>query len=107
MLSPNKKLRITTVFVLVFPRQESGEKAFLSSPGPPSAAIDPLGAGVHTFPGRGGAIWKIYKPPIPREEKVPICNEINARPDLGRRFVAGWQSDAMVVRKEGLEGKFF
>ncbi|MHC4285109.1 MAG: hypothetical protein ACYSWZ_19395, partial [Planctomycetota bacterium] len=40
---------------------------------PAGGAIDPSGAVVHTFPGRGGATWRIYKPRTPREEKVPIA----------------------------------
>ncbi|MDH4240352.1 MAG: hypothetical protein OEW48_12390 [Phycisphaerae bacterium] len=47
-------------------------KAWFEGGPPASGAIDPLGAVIHSFPGRGGATWKIYKPPVPREEKVPI-----------------------------------
>ncbi len=38
-----------------------------------SGAIDPAGAHVHTFSGRGGATWKIYTPNAPKEMKLPIA----------------------------------
>ena len=42
--------------------------------GPPaSGRIDPKQSVVHTFPGRGGATWRIYKPSVSRDERVPIA----------------------------------
>jgi hypothetical protein len=42
--------------------------------GPPAGgAIDPRGAVVHSFPGRGRSTWRIYAPPVPREKKVSIA----------------------------------
>ncbi|MBI9017304.1 MAG: hypothetical protein JEZ07_08605 [Phycisphaerae bacterium] len=38
-----------------------------------SGVIDPSGASLHEFPGRGGATWKIYTPSVPRDEKVPLA----------------------------------
>ena len=28
---------------------------------------------MHTFPGRGGATWRIYTPDVPKEKKAPIA----------------------------------
>lgn len=41
--------------------------------GPPaSGVVDSSEAIVHTFPGRGGATWRIYTPSTPRNERVRI-----------------------------------
>lgn len=55
-------------------------KAWFDGGTPVSGAIDPLGAIVHTFPGRGGATWKIYTPQVPKEEKVPLTWSSFAQP---------------------------
>ena len=38
-----------------------------------SGAIDPQGACFHTFPGRGGATWRIYTNDVPKDKKVPLA----------------------------------
>jgi hypothetical protein len=38
-----------------------------------SGAIDPRGAILHSFSGRGGATWRIYLPGVPKENKVPLA----------------------------------
>jgi len=38
-----------------------------------SGLIDPKGAVLHSFTGRGGATWKIYGPPVPKDRKPPIA----------------------------------
>lgn len=49
--------------------------------GPPARGhIDPRQSVVNTFPGRGGATWRIYKPSVPREERVRIAWDAFARP---------------------------
>ena len=55
-------------------------KAWFDGGTPVSGAIDPLGAIVHSFPGRGGATWKIYTPQVPKEEKVPLAWSSFAQP---------------------------
>jgi hypothetical protein len=45
-------------------------KAWFEGGAPASGAIDPKGAVVHTFPGRGRATWRIS---VPREKRVPIA----------------------------------
>jgi len=49
--------------------------------GPPAGGhIDPKQSVVHTFPGRGGATWRIYKPPVPRDQRVRIAWDSFASP---------------------------
>lgn len=36
-------------------------------------AVDPAGAAVHVFPGRGSATWQIYADGTAREDKVPVA----------------------------------
>jgi hypothetical protein len=48
-------------------------KAWFDGGPPASGTIDQREAVIHTFPGSGGATWKIYNPRTPREEKVPIA----------------------------------
>jgi hypothetical protein len=38
-----------------------------------SGAINPQGAVLHTFSGRGGATWKIYVPPAPRDNRMSVA----------------------------------
>lgn len=49
-----------------------GVKAWFEGGSPASGAIDPTGACMHSFPGRGGATWKIYTPDVPKEKKTPV-----------------------------------
>ena len=42
--------------------------------GPPAGGrIDPKQSVIHTFPGRGGATWRIYTPQVPRDQRVRIA----------------------------------
>jgi len=74
--------------------------------GPPaSGAIDPSGATVHTFPGRGGATWKIYTPPIPRDKKVPIAWNSFATPTAIDSITYGFRwNEQLVTRKDTEDG---
>lgn len=38
-----------------------------------SGAINPQGAVLHSFSGRGGATWRIYVPPAPKDKKMSIA----------------------------------
>ncbi len=75
--------------------------------GPPaSGAIDPQGAVVHRFPGRGAATWKIYKPPVPREEKVPIAWNSFASPVALDPNTFGFRWNYQLVsRREAKDGQ--
>jgi len=69
--------------------------------GPPaSGAIDPTEASVHTFPGGGGATWKIYTPSVPREEKVPIAWNSFATPMAPDPDTFGYRWDYQLVTKK-------
>jgi len=69
--------------------------------GPPaSGAIDPRGAVIHSFPGRGGATWRIYKPPVPREEKVPIAWSSFATPFAPDPTTFGYRWNYELVTKK-------
>lgn len=48
-------------------------QAWLEGGTPATGVIDPAGSVVHTFPGRGGATWKIYPPSVPKEERTPVA----------------------------------
>jgi len=73
--------------------------------GPPaSGAIDPLGASVHRFPGRGGATWKI-SPPAPREERVPLAWNSFATPVALDSITYGYRwNSQLVTRKDTKDG---
>jgi hypothetical protein len=74
--------------------------------GPPArGAINPLGAVVHHFPGRGGATWRIYEPPVPREERVRIVWDAFATPFAPDSNTFGYQwNDKLVTRKDTKDG---
>jgi len=72
---------------------------------PASGAIDPLGASVHRFPGKGGATWKIYTPPVPREMKVPIAWSSFATPMAPDSMTFGFRwNNQLVTKKESKDG---
>jgi len=48
-------------------------KAWFDGGPPASGAIDQSAAVTHTFPGRGGATWRIYNSRTPRDERAPIA----------------------------------
>ncbi|MCX8038511.1 MAG: hypothetical protein N3D11_15930, partial [Candidatus Sumerlaeia bacterium] len=82
-----------------------GVKAWFEGGPPADGTIDQKGAILHTFPGRGGATWRIYTPAVAREERVPVAWEAFATffaPDP-YTFGCRW-NDQLVVRKETQEG---
>jgi len=80
-------------------------KAWFEGGPPASGAIDPSGAGVHTFPGRGGATWKIYTPPVPRDKKVPIAWNSFATPTAIDSITYGFRwNEQLVTRKDTSDG---
>jgi len=74
--------------------------------GPPaSGAIDPAGASVHSFPGRGGATWKIYTPSDPRDERVPLAWSSLATPMAPDPSTFGYRwNDQLVTKKDTRDG---
>ena len=70
-----------------------------------SGVINSQESVVHTFPGRGGATWRIYKPPVPREEKVPIAWDSFASPAAIDSSTFGYRwNDQLVTRKDTKDG---
>jgi len=68
--------------------------------GPPAGGkIDPAGASVHGFPGRGGATWKIYVPPVPREQRMPIAWTSFASPMAFDSSTFGYRWNNQLVTK--------
>ncbi|HAK93752.1 MAG TPA: hypothetical protein DCM87_01765 [Planctomycetes bacterium] len=50
-----------------------GVKAWFEGGPPAGGAIDSAGACVHSFPGRGGATWRIYTPATAKEKRAPVA----------------------------------
>ncbi|MCY2938225.1 MAG: hypothetical protein NTV55_07695 [Planctomycetota bacterium] len=48
-------------------------KIWFEGGAPASGAINPKGASVHTFNGKGGSTWKIYPPNVAKDKKVPLA----------------------------------
>ncbi len=74
--------------------------------GPPaSGIIDPAGARVHRFPGRGGATWKIYTPSVDRDERVPIAWSSFATPTAIDAITYGFRwNKEMVTQRDSADG---
>jgi hypothetical protein len=80
-------------------------KAWFEGGAPASGVIDPLGASVHSFPGRGGATWKIYTPPVPREKEVPLAWNSFASPVAPDSSTFGFRWNyQLVMRKDSKDG---
>jgi hypothetical protein len=72
-------------------------KAWFEGGPPASGAIDSSGASVHTFPGRGGATWKIYTPPVPRDKRVTIAWNSFATPAAIDSITYGFRWNEQLV----------
>jgi len=72
-------------------------EAWFEGGGPTSGMIDSVGSVMHTFPGRGGATWRIYGPSTPREERVPIAWDSFARPGAIDPVTFGYRWDPELV----------
>ncbi len=80
-------------------------EAWFEGGAPASGAIDPQGAAVHSFPGRGRATWKIYTPPVPREKKVPLAWDSFASPVALDSITYGFRwNDQLVTKKDSKHG---
>jgi hypothetical protein len=65
-----------------------------------NSVVDPQAAVVHTIPGHGWSTWTIYKPPVPREEKVSIAWDSFATPTAIDSTTFGFQWDYQRVTKK-------
>jgi hypothetical protein len=62
-------------------------------------AINPEGAILHKFSGKGGATWRIYPDGTPREEKVPLAWSSFATPMAPDPNTFGYRWDPEIVKK--------
>ncbi len=80
-------------------------KAWFESGPPAGGAIDPKASVVHTFPGRGGATWRIYDRSVPREERTRIDWDSFATPMAIDPVTYGYRwNDQLATRKDTKEG---
>jgi len=75
-------------------------QAWFEGGAPASGAIDPAGAVVHSFPGRGGETWRIYKPRASGEEKVRIAWSSFASPAAIDSITYGFRWNYELVTKK-------
>jgi len=75
-------------------------QAWFEGGAPASGTIDPLGASMHSFPGRGGATWKIYTPPVANEKKVPLAWKSFASPVAPDSSTFGYRWNYQLVTKK-------
>ena len=78
-------------------------EAWFAGGGPTSGAVGTTGSVMHTFPGRGGATWRIYGPSTPREERVPIAWDAFARPVASDPITFGYRWDYEHVTRTDTE----
>ena len=78
-------------------------KAWFEGGPPASGAIDASASCVHSFPGRGGATWRIYTPNVPREERVPLAWSSFATPIAPdpSTFGYGWNNQMVTQYDTG------
>lgn len=80
-------------------------KAWFDGGPPASGTIDPAGSTVHTFPGRGGATWKIYTPDVAGDKKVPLAWNSFAIPTAIDSITYGFRwNEQLVSRKDSKDG---
>lgn len=66
---------------------------------PASGTINPAGAVVHTFSGKGGATWKIYTPAVPQDKRVPLTWNSFATPTAIDSVTYGFRWNEQWVKK--------
>ncbi|MFM8891792.1 MAG: hypothetical protein ACKOTB_09275, partial [Planctomycetia bacterium] len=69
-----------------------------------SGVVDPAGAVLHEFPGRGGATWRIYPDGTRREEKVPVAWTSFATPFAPDPHTFGYRWHPQQVRRDDAPG---
>ncbi|MBM4103571.1 MAG: hypothetical protein FJ263_05900 [Planctomycetes bacterium] len=70
-----------------------------------SGTIDPLGSVVHTFPGQGGATWKIYTPSVAQKERVSLAWSSFATPMAPDPNTFGYRwNNQLVMKKDTKNG---
>jgi hypothetical protein len=69
-----------------------------------SGAIDPEGAVLHEFSGRGGATWRIYTNDVPEKQKAALAWKSFATPMAPDPKTFGYRWDAEWVKKDDSTG---
>ncbi len=64
-----------------------------------SGTIQPAGAIMHQFTGKGGATWRIYPDATPKEEKVPVAWTSFATPMAADPNTFGYRWDPNIVKQ--------
>jgi len=74
--------------------------------GPPaSGAVDPLGVTMYSFPGKGGATWRIYTPSVPKEQRAALAWSSFATPMAPDPSTFGYRWNyELVTRKDSKDG---
>lgn len=77
--------------------------------GPPAdGLIEQSGAAVHTFPGRGGATWKIYTPDVAKEDRRLLDWKSLATPTAIDQFTYGFRwNEQYVTKHDSPDGPLF
>jgi hypothetical protein len=70
-----------------------------------SGVVNPDGAVLHEFPGRGGATWRIYPDGTTREDRVPVAWTSFATPFAPDRNTFGYQWNTQWVRRDESTGR--
>jgi hypothetical protein len=80
-------------------------KAWFEGGKPADGFVDPSGKAVHSFPGRGGATWKIYMSDVPKVERVPLAWNSFAKPTAINEMTYGFGwDDERVTKTDSKDG---
>ena len=74
-------------------------KAWFDGGAPASGAINPEGAVLHKFSGKGGATWKIYPDGAAKDDKPPVAWNSFATPMAADPNTFGYRWDSKIVTK--------
>ena len=74
-------------------------KSWFEGGAPASGGVNPAGAVVHEFTGRGGATWRIYTNGVPKEKKVPLAWNSFATPMAADPNTFGYRWNSQFVQK--------
>jgi hypothetical protein len=78
-------------------------KAWFDGGPPASGVVDPQAACFHTFPGRGGATWRIYSENATKEQKPPVAWTAFATPTALDSNTFGYHWNYQVAAKTDTE----
>jgi len=80
-------------------------QAWFEGGAPASGTIDPMEATMYSFPGKGGATWRIYTSSVPKEERVPVAWSSFATPVAPDPSSFGYRWNyELATRKDSKDG---